>query len=301
MCPPSRHVLHGAPGHVRGAHQVDAERVLPAALPLLVGRLGDRVRLEDPRVVDEHVEAAERRGGGVDHLPHRLGVGEVGADDHVPLPRQPGGDLLGALAARAVVHRDAVAARGERARDRRADAARRAGDEDRAAHGGDGTRPMLVGDEALRLLGNVPHPAPGRPPVRERLPRAARGRPRAGGREVLRARAPARRARQPHLRPRRPRSGSPAGRPCRCSSSTTAPRCSTPSGSWSGRERTPRPHDPLRLRDLRDPVLRLRGAAAELPDLRGRAPVRARERAALDDARGAARRPRQPHRRPRAS
>ena len=48
-------------------------------------------------------------------------------------------------------------------------------------------------------------------------------------------------------------------------------------------------HDPLHLRDLRDPVLRLRGAAAELPGVRGRAPVRARERAAVDDARGAAR------------
>ena len=44
----AHHVLHRAPGHVRRAGEVDAERLLPAALPLLVGGLGDRVRLEDP-------------------------------------------------------------------------------------------------------------------------------------------------------------------------------------------------------------------------------------------------------------
>ena len=67
-------------------------------LPLLVGRLGDRVRHEDAGVVDEHVEAAERLGRRVDHRAHRVGVGEVGADDDVAVARQRRRDLLGALA-----------------------------------------------------------------------------------------------------------------------------------------------------------------------------------------------------------
>ena len=182
MCRRLGHVLHGAPGHVRRADEVDAEHLLPGALPLLVGRLGDRVLLEDARVVDEHVEAAERRSRGVDH--RRTASGRRGrrrrrrAPPPAAPPRPPR-----RVAARAVVDRDAVAALGERAGGRRADPARGAGDEDRAAHGGDGTHPMLVGDEALRLLGNVQLADPGRPRVRQRLRGATRGRPRPGDRE----------------------------------------------------------------------------------------------------------------------
>jgi hypothetical protein len=75
------------------------------------------VRLEDPGVVDEHVDAAEPSGGVVDHRPHRVGVGEVGSDDDVAGAGQGRRDLLGAGAAAGVVHGDPVAALGERPRD----------------------------------------------------------------------------------------------------------------------------------------------------------------------------------------
>ena len=119
--------------------------------------------------------------------PHGVGVGEVRADEHVPLARQRRRDLFGAVAARAVVHRDAVAG----AANARATAAPMPRDAPvtriarlmAAMVRALSSRP----DEALRLLGHVPHPPPRRPPVRQRLQGAARGRPRSRGRDLLRA------------------------------------------------------------------------------------------------------------------
>ena len=75
------HVPDGTPGHVGGAHEVDGERVVPRALPLLVAGLDDRVRLEHARVVHEHGQAAEALGGRIDHPAHGRRIGEVGAHD----------------------------------------------------------------------------------------------------------------------------------------------------------------------------------------------------------------------------
>ena len=110
--------------------------------------------------------------------------------------------------------------------------------------------------------------APGRPARARRRGRSPRRR-RAGS---SRSSGGASRSPRPPPRMRRSRRGQRRGRRCWC-------------------------HDPLHLRDLRGAVRRVRGAAAELPGLRGRAPVRARGRAAVDDARRAARRP--PQRDPR--
>jgi hypothetical protein len=112
--PAAAHVAHGAPAHVRRADEVDRQHLLPGAAPVLVGGLVDRVRRDDPRVVDEHVDRAERLRRAVDHRPHRDRVGEVGAGEHVPVPRQLGQQRLGALARGAVVDRDAVAQGRER-------------------------------------------------------------------------------------------------------------------------------------------------------------------------------------------
>jgi hypothetical protein len=51
------HVAHGAPRDVGGDDEVDVERPAPAALPFVVRRRLDRVRLEDAGVVDEDVDA----------------------------------------------------------------------------------------------------------------------------------------------------------------------------------------------------------------------------------------------------
>jgi hypothetical protein len=81
------------------------------------------VRRDDARVVDEHVDRAERLGRAVDHRAHGARVREVGAGEHVAPARQPGQHRLGPLARRAVVHRHPVPARRERARRRRPDPA----------------------------------------------------------------------------------------------------------------------------------------------------------------------------------
>jgi hypothetical protein len=115
-------VLHGAPGHVGRADEVDAQGLLPRVLPLLVGHLGDRVPQVDPGVVHQHIQAAEVSGGRVDHPPDGLGVRQVGLDDGVAAARQPGPYVLGQSGRIAVVHRDPVAELGECLRDRPADA-----------------------------------------------------------------------------------------------------------------------------------------------------------------------------------
>ena len=67
------------------------------------------MRDEDPRVVHEDVEAAEGLGRAVDHAPHRLRVGQVGADDRVAGARQGGGHRLRLVGTPPEVDRDAVA------------------------------------------------------------------------------------------------------------------------------------------------------------------------------------------------
>ena len=91
------------------------------------------------RVVDQHVDPAEgRRRVGREPL-HLRRVGQVGAEQRVPLAVEAGEDRLGALAGAAVVHDDPVAPGGERAGGGGADPAGRAGDQDPAtgvAHAG---------------------------------------------------------------------------------------------------------------------------------------------------------------------
>ena len=82
--PTGAHVAQNTPGDVGRSHEVDAQRVAPGLLPLLVGGVVRRVRLKHAGVVDEDVDAAERAGHLVDHAPDGLGVGQVGAGDHVP-------------------------------------------------------------------------------------------------------------------------------------------------------------------------------------------------------------------------
>ena len=122
----------------RTAHQVTlaaptrltAERALPRPLPLVVARLGDRVRLEDARVVDERRRgrrAPRRRASTM----ARTASASARSAPTTTWP-SPGSDPRPARRARRparVVHRHPVAARGERVRDRRADTARGAGHE----------------------------------------------------------------------------------------------------------------------------------------------------------------------------
>ena len=102
-------------------------------------------------------------GGAVHHPAHRLGIGQVGLHQQVTLAGQFAEHPLGTLLGAAPVHRHAVALRGEGVRDRAADAAGRAGDQD-------GTGGVLGGH-----AGSQPAPittARGAPPPR---PRAGRG------------------------------------------------------------------------------------------------------------------------------
>ena len=93
---------------------------------------GDRGVDVHRRVVDQHVDPAEgRRGVGGEPL-HLRGVGQVGAEQRVPLAVEAGEDRLGALAGAAVVHDDPVAAGGEGAGGGGADPAGGAGDQDAA-------------------------------------------------------------------------------------------------------------------------------------------------------------------------
>ena len=85
--------------------------------------------LPDAGVVDQHVDASEPAGRGVDHRLRGVGVGEVGADDDVAVARQRVRHLLGPCGVGAVVHGDAVAAPRERLRDGGADPAGGAGHE----------------------------------------------------------------------------------------------------------------------------------------------------------------------------
>jgi predicted NBD/HSP70 family sugar kinase len=128
------HVLDGAPGHVGGPGEVDRQGLAPGVLPLVVGHLADRMPVIDPGVVHQHIQAAQVVGGLVHHLPDRLGVGQVGADDGVTAAGQGGQHLPREPGRIPVMHGYPVALPRERLRDRAADAPGRPGDQDRPRH-----------------------------------------------------------------------------------------------------------------------------------------------------------------------
>ena len=80
-----------------------------------------------PRVVHGDVDPAQSVHRGVDHVADGVPVGQVGLHDEVPVALQRGERALRVVERLDVVHGDTVAPRGERQRDRAADAARRAG------------------------------------------------------------------------------------------------------------------------------------------------------------------------------
>ena len=148
------HVLHHAPGHVRGADEVDAQGLLPGRLPLGVRHLGDRVCGEDAGVVHQDVQPAQHVPGAVHHAAGIVWVGQIGLHHHVPVASQPGRHVGSEARRVPVVHRDPVTLLGERLGDGPADAPRRSGHQDRSV-----CHPStLVG----RLLAAPAWPASGR-------------------------------------------------------------------------------------------------------------------------------------------
>ncbi len=83
-------------------------------------------------VVDEHVEAAELGFGAPDQVGGRIGVGDVALQQRVTLARQRRERCAGARRVAVVMHADARALAGALDCGRAADAARRAGDQDRS-------------------------------------------------------------------------------------------------------------------------------------------------------------------------
>src|SRR6266540_900808 len=105
--------------------KIDGERGVPVVRRDAI----ERVAVVARRVVDEHADRPERRGGGGDGAAQRGDVADVA------MPVAHAG-AVGERARRRVVdvdEGDAAALRGERAHDRRADARRTAGNEYRAA------------------------------------------------------------------------------------------------------------------------------------------------------------------------
>src|SRR5581483_10136608 len=124
--------------------EVDREHLVP----VLVGHLQDGLVDRDARVVDEHVEPAMLLDHLLDSPPAVLGRADVAAMDAgvSAVLVQLANEVLRVVAAPQVAGGDDGALRGEAARNRRADAARAAGDEyDPAIH----PRPMRVGRERL--------------------------------------------------------------------------------------------------------------------------------------------------------
>nr|KGD10752.1 hypothetical protein DO63_5807 [Burkholderia pseudomallei] len=112
---------------VEGAAHVDVEDPVER----VVGGVGERPRLQDARVVDEHVDAAELPLDGVEHPAHVVRAPDV--RPHRERGRaaraQLGDERVGFGAARRIVDGDRKAVARKAPRDGRADAARRAGDE----------------------------------------------------------------------------------------------------------------------------------------------------------------------------
>jgi hypothetical protein len=112
----------------RGA-QVGADEVLPLAL----GNLSERCRVERGGVVHEPVEATERARGIVNELRERGKIEEIGLHDGRRARAgavQVGSQAFGLVARPVAMEHHARAGCVQRARDRRADTPRRARDED---------------------------------------------------------------------------------------------------------------------------------------------------------------------------
>ena len=120
---PAAQVLDGAPGDVGRGKQVGADDRLPGLLPLLVRRVLDLVMHHHGGVVDQDVEAAERCGCLIDHVPHRVRFGQFGPDHGVPVAGQLTAERFGALRVGPVVQSNPVTLVGERGSDRTPDAA----------------------------------------------------------------------------------------------------------------------------------------------------------------------------------
>jgi hypothetical protein len=85
---------------------------------------------EDAGVVHQYVQAAETVRGGVNHGPHRGGVGEIGLYHDVTVARQGADQLLGQRPGVPMVHGHPITAGRESGGDGAADTSRRAGHQD---------------------------------------------------------------------------------------------------------------------------------------------------------------------------
>ena len=110
----------------RARRKVDGQVDVEHLLPVLVLQRNEQVVLGDAGVGDQDVELAQRLLGVRDQRLDRILVGEIAGQHR--RAAELGGERLEHLAARAG-HRDLRALRVQRARDRAADAAGRAGDE----------------------------------------------------------------------------------------------------------------------------------------------------------------------------
>jgi hypothetical protein len=92
---------------------------------------------EDARVVDQHVDSAQRVRRLVDHAPGLTRVGDVRLDDRVALAGQFGAQAFRQVKGVTVVDRDSVAGGCEGRGDRPSDPSRATGDQYRSsAHSG---------------------------------------------------------------------------------------------------------------------------------------------------------------------
>jgi hypothetical protein len=120
--------------------QVDVED----AVPVLLGHVPERRAALDARVVDEHVEPAERRGALRHEAADLRDLADVRPDEVRAPPHRPDlrGDAARRLGAAVVVHDDVGALAREPQRDGATDAAAAPRDEGRLAlepHGGQWT------------------------------------------------------------------------------------------------------------------------------------------------------------------
>ena len=103
------HVGYRAPGGIGGAEEVDRQGVVPGALPVLVGRLRDRVGVKTPALLTGTSSPPSAGGRSPTIARTASGSARSAPDEHVAVARERGRDLLRRVARRAVVHRDAVA------------------------------------------------------------------------------------------------------------------------------------------------------------------------------------------------
>jgi hypothetical protein len=143
--PPATAARDHPAGRDLGAQERPREVDLEGASPARERVVEQRRAVVRAGVVDEDVDPAEAPGHGLDHRADGVRVAQVGPDHDVPAAVQRRGHGLRLLGVAPVMHRDAVAVRRERARDRRADPPRGARHEHRAPfalvrHGRDAMR-----------------------------------------------------------------------------------------------------------------------------------------------------------------